>query len=354
MLRLSAKSESRRFSIPALIIAESVVCNSLKKMKKVKLLNRDSSLEFLPNLSDKLGPKIYIKRDDEGGRGGGGNKLRKYERIIADAIDKNADTLIIAGHYQSNAARELVGAACQLGLKSIVVCKSMIPEQNPTFNQNGNALLMKLMNANIIAIDKENDFQTEMERVAKNVIKNGNIPYIIPFGGSNLLGSLGYLDCANEIIEQFKNVEEKSPNYIITPTGSGGTMAGLVAGFAIAEKTTKVIGFSVLHKDKTIKNIVTNLTNEIIDNLKPNSDLEIDFELNTNFVGDGYGIPTERGKKAIGMLAELEGLFLCPVYTSKAMAGLIDYIEKNKIQKDETIVFIHTGGMPLVHAYYNQ
>ena len=161
---------------------------------KVKLLNRQSSLEFLPNLSNKLGPKIYIKRDDESGRGGGGNKLRKYERIIADAINKKADTLIIAGHFQSNAARALVGAACQLGLKSIVVCKAMIPEQNPTFNQNGNALLMKLMNANIITIDAEDDFQIEMEKIADNVNKKGNKAYLIPFGGSNLLGALGYLD----------------------------------------------------------------------------------------------------------------------------------------------------------------
>ncbi len=322
-------------------------------MHKVKLLNRASSLEFLPNLSAKLGPKIFIKRDDEGGRGGGGNKLRKYERIIADAIDKKADTLIIAGHYQSNAARELVGAACQLGLKSIVVCKDMIPEQNPTFNQNGNALLLKLMNTKIVPISTHDDFQAEMEKVAKDVIKSGHLPYIIPFGGSNLLGALGYLDCANEIIEQFGSIEGKSPDYIVTPTGSGGTMAGLVAGFAIENMPTKVIGFSVLHKDETIKNIVANLTAEIIASVKPNSNIKANFELDTNFVGDAYGATTESGKKAIRMLAELEGLFLCPVYTGKAMAGLIDYIEKNKVKNDDTIVFIHTGGMPLVHAYYN-
>ncbi|WP_298472932.1 D-cysteine desulfhydrase family protein [uncultured Maribacter sp.] len=321
---------------------------------KVKLLNRESSLEFLPNLSNTLGPKIYIKRDDEGGRGGGGNKLRKYERIIADAIHKKADTLIIAGHHQSNAARELVGAACQLGLKSIVVCKTMIPEQNPTFNKNGNALLMQLMNANIITINAEDDFDIEMNKIAASVNKKGNKAYLIPFGGSNLLGSLGYYDCANEIIEQFKNAEGTTPNYVVTPTGSGGTMAGLIAGFSIAKTPTKVIGFSVLYKDKIIENIVTKLANEIIENIKPNVDIATNFELNTKFVGEGYGIPTENGTKAVTMLAELEGLFLCPVYTSKAMAGLVEYIKTNKIKKDETIVFIHTGGMPLVHAYYNQ
>lgn len=319
---------------------------------KIKLLPRESSLEYMPNLSKKLGPKIYVKRDDVGGRGGGGNKLRKYERIIADAIDKKADTLIIAGHVQSNAARQLVGAACQLGLRSVVVCKPMIPEQNSTFNENGNALLMKLMNANIITIGQNDDFQTEMEKIANNLRDEGNLPYIIPFGGSNLLGSLGYMDCANEIIKQFKDLDRKAPDYVVTPTGSGGTMAGLVAGFAIAQAETKVLGFSVLHKDKTIEDIVIKISNEIIA-LKANSNVNLNFHLDTNFVGEAYGIPSEKGKKAIELLAQLEGLFLCPVYTSKPMAGLIDYIENNKIGKDKTIVFIHTGGMPLVHAYYN-
>jgi 1-aminocyclopropane-1-carboxylate deaminase/D-cysteine desulfhydrase-like pyridoxal-dependent ACC family enzyme len=318
---------------------------------KVKLLSRASSLEFLPNLSNKLGPKIYVKRDDEGGRGGGGNKLRKYERIIADALDKKADTLIIAGHYQSKAAREMIGAACQLGLKAIVVCKTMIPNQNLTFNNSGNSLLMKLMNAEIVSINKEDDFQTAMGRLAEDIRKNGKVPYIIPFGGSNLLWALGYLDCANEIIEQFETIEGKTPDYVVTPAGSGGTMAGLVAGFA--NTSTKVIGFSVLYKDQTIENIVTKLTYEVIKTIKPNSDISTTFKVDTNFVGEEYRIPTEKGKQATRLVAELEGLFLCPVYTSKAMAGLIDYIEKGEIKKEDSIVFIHTVGMPLVHAYYN-
>lgn len=321
---------------------------------KVKLLNRASSLEFLPNLSQHLGPKIYIKRDDEGGRGGGGNKLRKYERIIADAISKNADTLIIAGHFQSNAARALVGAACQLGLKSVVVCKTMIPEQTPIFHETGNALLMRLMNADIRTIAQDADFQNEMELIADALSKKGQTPYIIPFGGSNLLGALGYVDCANEIITQCNATLHKTPDYIITPAGSGGTMAGLVAGFAMANLSTKVLGFSVLHKDATIHTIVNKLTNDIIQHLAPTKVIHPNFEIDTQFVGDAYGIPTNNAKQAIKLLAELEGIFLCPVYTSKAMAGLINYIEKQHISNDKSIVFLHTGGMPLVHAYYNQ
>ena len=156
--------------------------------RKVNLLDRESPLELLPNLSNHLGPKIYVKRDDIGGRGGGGNKLRKYERIIGNALEQGCDTLIIAGHFQSNASRALVGACCQLGLKSIVVCKEMIPKQNESFNQNGNALLMSLMNAEIVEIQKEDDFHVEMNKVAERIKTEGGKPYLIPFGGSNLLG----------------------------------------------------------------------------------------------------------------------------------------------------------------------
>lgn len=324
-----------------------------KYNNKVKLLNKESSLEYLPNLSKRLGPEIYAKRDDEGGRGGGGNKLRKYERIIADAIDKKCDTLIIAGHYQSNAARELVGAACQLGMESIVVCKEMIPNQNPTFNQNGNALLMSLMNAKIIDIAKEDDFYVEMNKVVSQLEEKGKKGYIIPFGGSNLLGALGYMDCANEILTQFKQINNCEPTYIVTPTGSGGTQAGLIAGCAIKKAKTKVVGFSVLHKDDTIKDIVTSLSQEIIDAVGNKSEIELNFEVNVDFVGKGYGEPTELGIDSIKILAELEGLFLCPVYTSKAMSGLIDYIKNGTITENDSVVFIHTGGMPLVHAYYD-
>lgn len=321
---------------------------------KVKLLNRESSLEYLQNLSKLLGPQIYVKRDDEGGRGGGGNKLRKYERIIADAIDQKCDTLIIAGHYQSNAARALVGAACQSGLSSIVVCKEMIPSQNPTFNKNGNALLMSLMNAKIIDIDKEDDFQVEMNKVAEQLKANGKKGYIIPFGGSNLLGSLGYVDCANEILTQFKQFNNAEPTYIVTPTGSGGTQAGLVAACAMKKAKTKVIGFSVLHKDQTIHDIVTSLSREIIDEIGNEFEADVNIEVNVDYVGEGYGKPTELGIDSIKTLAELEGLFLCPVYTGKAMSGLIDYIKKGIITPKDSVVFVHTGGMPLVHAYYDR
>ncbi len=317
----------------------------------VKLLLNKSSLEFLPRLTEYLGgPKIYIKRDDEGGRSGGGNKLRKYERIIGDAIANNCDTLIIAGHFQSNAARELVGSACQLGLKSIVVCKELIPNQNATFLQNGNALLMNLMGAEIVTINKADDFLKEMQNAAKQVSEKGGKPYIIPFGGSNLLGSLGYVECVDEIKEQ----SQIEADYIFTPIGSGGTQAGIIAGIVKNEMKTNVVGISVLHKTEVARKIVEDLTNETLnyfgrDKVKPEKVI-----IDDNFIGQGYGITTKESIETIKLLAKLEGVFLDPVYTSKAMTGLIDHIKTGKIKSNETVIFIHTGGAPLIYAYYDK
>ncbi|MEY4553467.1 MAG: hypothetical protein RL099_1795 [Bacteroidota bacterium] len=322
---------------------------------KVKLIEKESSLEFLPRLTEYLqGPKIFIKRDDEGGRSGGGNKLRKYERIIGDAINQNCDTLIIAGHYQSNAARELVGSACQLGLKSIVVCKELIPEQNEIFLKNGNALLMNIMGAKIISIKSEDDFMEEMKKVSLEVEKNGGKPYIIPFGGSNLLGVLGYVDCVDELKKQSIELSIDFPNYIFTPIGSGGTQAGLVAGVLKNKLKTKVIGISVLHNKSIAENIVTNLTLETSKYLELEKSQNEDIFVDDRFVGKGYGITTEESIETIKLLAKLEGIFLCPVYTAKAMTGLIEYIKSGKLTKNDNVVFVHTGGSPLIYAYYDK
>jgi L-cysteate sulfo-lyase len=322
---------------------------------KVKLLENVSSLEYLPRLSEYFGgPKIYVKRDDEGGRSGGGNKLRKYERIIGEAISQNCDTLIIAGHYQSNAARELVGSACQLGLKSIVVCKELIPNQNDIFRKNGNALLMNIMGAEIVTINANDDFKIAMNDVADKVTNEGGNPYIIPFGGSNLLGVLGYIDCVEEIKKQSTKLSISFPDYIFVPIGSGGTQAGIISGILQNDLKSKVIGISVLHNKNIAEQIVEELTSNALKYLEVESDLKEHIYVDDRFVGNGYGITTDESIETIKLLAKLEGLFLCPVYTAKAMTGLIEYIRTNKITKDETVVFIHTGGSPLIYAYYDK
>ena len=326
-----------------------------KQENKITLLENQSSLEFLPRLTEYLnGPKIYIKRDDEGGRSGGGNKLRKYERIIGEAISKNCDTLIIAGHYQSNAARALVGSACQLGLKSIVVCKELIPQQNESFLHNGNALLMNIMGAHIVSIKPQDDFMASMEKIAKDIETKGGKPYIIPFGGSNLLGALGYVDCIEEIIEQSKEKSIDFPDYIFTAIGSGGTQSGLLAGIKKNKLESKVIGISVLHKKDIAERIVSDLTFETLKFLSIETESKDNINIDDNFIGGGYGFTTESSIEVIKLVATLEGIFLDPVYTAKAMTGLIDYIKKGKIQKDDSVLFIHTGGSPLIYAYYDK
>ena len=321
-------------------------------MQKINLISQITPLEHLTNLSAYLDKQIYIKRDDLCGRGGGGNKARKYERIVADAINQDSDTLIIAGHYQSNAARQLVAVAGQLGLNSIVVCKSLISQVNETFNQTGNAFLMSLMGAEIVGIEDHDDYDQEMTKVAERLESEGKKPYKIPFGGSNLLGVLGYVDCANEIIEQLESASY--PDHVVVAMGSGGTQAGLISGFHARETATKVLGFSVAYDQHTATNMVSDLVNEAHSVLRQDKKQKPEILVNDKFIGEGYGIPTQEGIEAIKLLARLEGIFLDPVYTGKAMAGLIALIEKGEISKDETIVFVHTGGMPLVHAYYDQ
>lgn len=325
------------------------------KEKKVKLLNRESELEFLPRLTEYLnGPKIYIKRDDEGGRSAGGNKLRKYEYLLGEALEKKCDTIIIVGHFQSNAARELVGVACQLELKSVVISKELIPNQNHIFLKNGNALLMNIMGAKIITINKEDDFEIAMKTIAKNITQEGGKPYIVPFGGSNALGALGYVNCVNEIVKQCEIQAINFPDYIFTATGSGGTQAGLIAGVLKNNKKTKVIGISVLQNRNAAEKGVAKLLYEMFDLVQlPEQSNDI-VKIDDEFIGDGYGITTDESIRTIKLVAKLEGIFLCPVYTAKAMTGLITYIKSGKIKKNESVVFIHTGGSPLLYAYYDK
>ncbi len=327
----------------------------MTRTNKVRLIEGKSSFEFLPALSDYLnGPKIYIKRDDVIGRSVGGNKFRKYERIIGDAISRKCDTLIIAGHPQSNASRGLVGAACQLGLQSVVVCKALIPNQNDSFLKNGNALLMNIMGAKMVSIKSDDDYVVSMNVIAEQIVRSGGKPYIIPFGGSNVLGALGYADCVDEMRKQSKALSIDFPDYIFTATGSGGTQAGLISGVWRRNIPSSVIGISVLHKKEEAEKIVGDLTVETLSELRMNTKVNELVWIDDAFIGEGYGIITPESIETIKLLARLEGIFLCPVYTAKAMTGLISYIQSGKIGKDETVVFIHTGGSPLLYAYYDK
>ena len=227
-------------------------------------------------------------------------------------------------------------------------------QQNESFLHNGNALLMNIMGAHIVSIKPQDDFMASMEKIAKDIETKGGKPYIIPFGGSNLLGALGYVDCIEEIIEQSKEKSIDFPDYIFTAIGSGGTQSGLLAGIKKNKLESKVIGISVLHKKDIAERIVSDLTFETLKFLSIETESKDNINIDDNFIGGGYGFTTESSIEVIKLVATLEGIFLDPVYTAKAMTGLIDYIKKGKIQKDDSVLFIHTGGSPLIYAYYDK
>lgn len=319
---------------------------------RVRLLPGQSPLEPLSRLSDHLGSrKIYVKRDDEGGRGGGGNKLRKFERQFADARTKGADTFLIAAHPQSNAARELAGAAARFGLRAVIAVKDLVGRDTVPFRESGNALLLDLLGADLVWVPDEEDFSTALDRIADQLRSEGARPYVLPFGASDALGVLGYVDCAQEIIEQTNVIEGRDPDLIVVATGSGGTQAGLVAGMARTRCKTRVVGFTILKPAEEAAAAVLSLANDALALEGMNAVSASAVIVDGRARGDGYGAVTDAGIAAIRLVARLEGLFLEPVYTGKAMAGLISYLETEEMPADAVIVFVHTGGLPFLFAY---
>lgn len=318
---------------------------------KFNLLPGVSPLESLSRLGAHIGiNNLFVKRDDEGGRGGGGNKIRKFERQFAKMVEGGHDTVIIAAHHQSNAARELAGTAARLGLRSLIVVKDLIGRKTRAFSDNGNRLLLNLLDVELIEIPANEDFDYFIKNLEASLQNEGASPFVLPFGASNILGAMGYIDCADEIIEQVNSQTGRDPDLVIVPTGSCGTQAGLVAGFAIRGVSTKVIGFTILKTREEANNNVRELTNEVLDELGHKA-TPFETIVEDCALGNGYGQTTSESIEAIRLTAKLEGLFLDPVYTGKAMAGLISMTRDGVITSDQIVVFIHTGGLPLLFAY---
>jgi L-cysteate sulfo-lyase len=309
-------------------------------------------LEPLENLSKLLGgPKIFIKRDDCTGLATGGNKTRKLEFLMGEAQQKNADTIITQGATQSNHVRQTAAISSKLGLRCEIMLEHRTGSEDPDYLENGNVLLDKLFGANIHSVPAGTDMDAAMQKIADDLKTNGANPYIIPGGGSSPTGALGYVNCAMELVGQINDRSLKI-DHLVTATGSAGTQSGLVVGlegtrsgipvlgicvnadketqeekvFALAEKTTKFMGISGSVKRETVV-------------------------ANGDYVGPGYGLPTDGMIEATELLARQEGILLDPVYSGKGMAGLIDLIRKGEFRKDENIVFLHTGGSAGLFAY---
>ncbi|MEI7234682.1 D-cysteine desulfhydrase [Pectobacterium carotovorum] len=325
----------------------------LARFPRLSLGHFPTPLEALPNLSAYLGgPTIYIKRDDATGLATGGNKTRKLEFLLADAQQQGADVIITQGATQSNHVRQTIAAAAKLGLKTKVLLEKRVEDYGEDYQRSGNVLLDNLLGGEIIDhLPAGTDMQQAMETLAESLRKEGLKPYVIPGGGSSPVGALGYVACAEELLFQ-SSQQRLRIDHIVHATGSTGTQAGLVTGLVATNSQIPLLGISVrAPKAKQEENVyaLAQRTSQLlgIPGALPRSAVQV----NSDYVGKGYGIPTEGTLEALRLLAQLEGILLDPVYSGKGMAGLIDLIRQGHFRADENIVFIHTGGSAGLFGY---
>jgi L-cysteate sulfo-lyase len=297
------------------------------------------------------GPEIYVKRDDCTGLGTGGNKTRKLEFLMADALQKNADVIITQGAVQSNHARQTAAAACKLGMACELIFEKRVADAPEAYLTSGNVLLDRIFGANIAEVEKGSDMNAAMETVAARLRKEGKTPYIVPGGGSNPIGALGYVDCALECMYQ-ANREGIAIDHIVHATGSAGTQAGLVVGLKGSNANIPLLGIGVNAPKDAQEEKVYKLAVETAEFVgAPGVVLREDIVANCDYVGPGYGVPTEGMNEAVMMLARLEGILFDPVYSGKGLAGMIDLIKKGFFAGAKNIVFIHTGGSAGLFGY---
>lgn len=318
---------------------------------RVTITHSPTLLERLPRLSAELGCNLFVKRDDCTGLAGGGNKTRKLEYLIADAQQKGADTLVTVGGFQSNHARQTAAAAAKFGFDCELVLEDVTGSPKADYYHNGNMLLDSLLGAKIHSLSPDEDCNTYAAALINKLKNKGRKPYFIPLGGSNVMGCFGYVRCANEIIQQL-STENIHIDQIVLATGSAGTQAGLLAGLIAAKVDIPVLGIAVSRSTEDQQQLVDSLLRETLSELgiSPN-EAQGKVLTNGHYYGAGYGIPTPAMITAVKRCAQLEGLLLDPVYTGKAMAGLIDLCEKGHIKQNSHQLFLHTGGSQGLFAY---
>lgn len=323
----------------------------------VSLMDGATPLQEMPRLREALMadgrpcPHLYIKRDDLTGLAGGGNKTRKLEYLAGDALEKGADTVITAGALQSNHARQTAAAAAKTGLAAHLILFETVGYDDPAYSMSGNLLLDNILGAHIHRQAKDADARAVFEDVTAKIRASGGTPYLIPVGGSNAIGSTAYAQVFLEIQEQAK-AADLTVDRIFHANGSLGTQAGLLAGRALAKGGPKVEGVSVSKPTRgALLEELLDIANQTSERIGGDPVNEDDVHVDFRHLGDGYGLPTEGMVSAVELVARTEGILLDPVYTGKAMAGMIAAILNGEIAETETLVFLHTGGMPGLFAY---
>ena len=325
----------------------------LARFPRLHFAHLPTPLESLPRLSEELGgPHIWIKRDDCTGLSSGGNKTRKLEFLMADAIAQEADCVITQGATQSNHVRQTCAISARLDLECRVLLEDRSGLHDAEYAHNGNVLLDRLHGAILSTRPLNADMEAEMEMLAERLRGEGRNPYLIPGGGSSEVGALGYVNAALELVTQ-ANERSLRIDHVVHSSSSAGTQAGLVVGMEAMHSGIPVHGICAARDALAQEEKVYRLARRTGDYL----DLGPDFiarervVANGDYVGEGYGLPTEGMIEAVTMMARYEGILLDPVYTGKAFAGLIDLVRKGHFKAGENVVFVHTGGSAALFAY---
>ncbi len=310
-------------------------------IKRLPLAHLPTPIEELNALSDLFaGPRIFIKRDDLTGLGMGGNKTRKLEYLLSDAVSKGCKTLITTGAIQSNHCRQVAAAAAKLGLSCILVLAGEEPDR-----YQGNLILDMLSGAEIVFTEKNKRDQTLAE-VFEKASTEGKRPYLIPYGGSNAIGALGYYHAMRELLQQGLD-----PDWVVFASSSGGTQAGLVIGARHYGYTGKLLGISIEFSSSVFSNQIAQLANQAAELLECDCSVTSDdILINDQYCLAGYGVITTAEIEAISFFARHSGILLDPVYTGRAAAGLLDLIRNGYFKPSDKILFWHTGGTPALFA----
>ncbi|MDH4051066.1 MAG: D-cysteine desulfhydrase [Rubrivivax sp.] len=324
----------------------------IARFPRIQLGHFPTPLEPMDNLTRLLGgPRLWIKRDDCTGLSTGGNKTRKLEFLMAEAVAQKADVVITQGATQSNHARQTAAAAARLGMRCHILLEDRTGSTDPSYTDNGNVLLDRLHGATVERRAGGSNMQAEMEAVAARLADAGQRPYVIPGGGSNPLGALGYVNAALELVNQSAERGLRI-DHLVHATGSAGTQAGLVVGLHGLNSPARLLGIGVRAPREKQETMVHDLACRTWELLGLRGQLPREtVAANCDYVGDGYGVPTPGMVEAVTLLAKTEGLLLDPVYSGKGMAGLIDLVRKGHFEKRDNVVFLHTGGSAALFGY---
>lgn len=323
----------------------------LHAQPRVPLAHLPTPLEMLPRLSEALGgPRIWVKRDDCTGLATGGNKTRKLEYLLGAALEQGYQRVLTFGAVQSNHARQTAAACARLGLECHLLLSRRVPWPHPLYEAGANVLLDRFCGAQVTIVDLDQAEGAFAELRAR--LGGPESVYIVPAGGSSPTGALGYVQCAEEIVSQSQALELHFAS-VFHASASAGTQAGLIAGFAALEQPVQVVGVNVFHPDPhTLEQRVDALASGVARTFAPDLALP-PATVDSEYLGEGYGIPNRAQMQAVQRAARLEGLIFDPVYSGKALHALVDQIQRGALAAQSDVLLLHTGGSAVWGVYDN-